>query len=182
MDNDFPLAASRDSTHLRSLERSRRLRQSIPQRRDRLVSHPPPAASLFLRSHRYPEQHDKNNNALFTGQYIVTVQSSLAVDLWICLLGSLRLDQSEKVLRREKAIDYDRVHNCSPISASLFYHLPASHPGTVTTVQIARFHHGRIESRGDFVLSSACPKRCNGSLTLMQFRHFTCSSVRYSNV
>lgn len=46
--------------------------------------------SIF-KSHPYPEQHEKNYNALFTGQYIVTVQLTLAVDLWIGLLGIIHL-------------------------------------------------------------------------------------------
>lgn len=41
MDNDFPLAASRDSTYLRSFECSCQLYKSSLQRRvDRLISHP----------------------------------------------------------------------------------------------------------------------------------------------
>lgn len=76
-DSDFPLAASHDSTYVRSFECSCQLYKSTSRPR-----RPSPCSALFSpRSHRYPEQHDKNNNALFTGQYIVTVQSSLAVDL-----------------------------------------------------------------------------------------------------
>lgn len=89
MDNDFPLAASYDSTYLRSFECSCQLYKSSLQRRNHLISHP--YSVSLLKSHRYPEQHDKNNNALFTGQYIVTVQLSLAVDLWICLLGFIHV-------------------------------------------------------------------------------------------
>lgn len=40
-----------------------------------------PDSFSLLKSHRYPEQHDNNNNALFTGQYIVTVQLGLTVVL-----------------------------------------------------------------------------------------------------
>lgn len=76
-DSDFPLAASHDSTYMRSFECSCQLYKSTSR-----PLHSSPCSVLFSpRSHRYPEQHDKNNNALFTGQYIVTVQSSLAVDL-----------------------------------------------------------------------------------------------------
>lgn len=39
-----------------------------------------PTLFPFLKSHPYPEQHDRSNNALFTGQCIVTVQLGLAVD------------------------------------------------------------------------------------------------------
>lgn len=76
-----------------------------------------PTLFPFLKSHRYPEQHDKNNNALFTGQYIVTVQLSLAVDLWICFA---RLDpfdcliceanKSKRKCSVMKTVDYNSVH------------------------------------------------------------------------
>lgn len=75
------------------------------------------ALLLFpFKSHRYPEQHDKNNNALFTGQYIVTVQLSLAVDLWICLLGFIHLTTvnlwGQQIWKSAvmKTIDYNSVH------------------------------------------------------------------------
>lgn len=105
MDNDFPLAASFDCTYLRSSECSCRLYKSSLQRRSRF-NFSPILLFPFEKSHRYPEQHDKNNNALFTGQYIVTVQLSLAVGLWMCLLGFIHLttviiceaNKSEKVL------------------------------------------------------------------------------------
>lgn len=65
------------------------LYKSSLQHRNQLIFHP--YSISLLKSHRYPEQHDKNNNALFTGQYIVTVQLSLPVDIWICLLGIINL-------------------------------------------------------------------------------------------
>lgn len=99
MDDDFPLAASlfffyqRLHLILRSYEWSCQLYKSSLQCRNHFISHSFLFFPLFFKkkSHRYPEQHDKNNNALFTGQYIVTVQLSLAVDLWICLLGFIHL-------------------------------------------------------------------------------------------
>lgn len=123
MDNDFPLAASYDSTYLRSFECSCQLYKSSLQRRNHLISHP--YSFSLLKSHRYPEQHDKNNNALFTGQYIVTVQLSLSVDLWICLLVSIWLrliyeaNKSEKSALSWKQSITTVPINCSPIRISL---------------------------------------------------------------
>lgn len=79
----------------------------------------------FLKSHCYPEQHDKNNNALFTGQYIVTVQLGLAVGLWICFLGFIHLTMVnlwgqqiwKSALSRKQSIATACI-NCSPIQIS----------------------------------------------------------------
>lgn len=119
-DSDFPLAASHDSTYMRSFECSCQLYKSTSR-----PLHSSPCSVLFSpRSHRYPEQHDKNNNALFTGQYIVTVQSSLAVDLRsLGFLSVVNLwgqqDNDKKKAKNKKCSVVKTIVNCSPIRISL---------------------------------------------------------------
>lgn len=110
-DSDF-LAASHDSTSMRSSECSCQLCKSTSRR-----FAPRPALFFF----RYPEQHDKNNNALLTGQCIVTVQSSLAVDLRSPGFFSVLICDETTTKKRQKTKKCSVVKtivNCSPIRIS----------------------------------------------------------------
>lgn len=159
-------------------------------------------SSLFWKSHRYPEQHDKNNNALFTGQYIVTVQLSLAVDLWICFARMCPFDCGlilrgrriwESALSWKQSITTVSI-NCSPIRISpadfyliimwLHYTLNSYH---CTDCKICFFLFITVDlwiktkNVYGFSLYLLYKLRWLGA-HIMQFRCFTCSSVRYFSV